>query len=259
MRTVSFAAAAVILTIVAATARGDQLVLEWDNFLTFDPATDGGFDRVSYFASERDAAVPDAWVVDDVLFDHDVPLKRFEWAGAHDRRFGYGSVELIILEDIDETLHVIYQLSLGQPVVEATFGLFYGLETYNAYIEIPDSRPTVTLLAGRHYYLGVRLVYNDGHADGRNVALTTGYGTINGLTTGRFQSYFFGYPDWTPVEQTAEHLATDFAFRVWSPEPGSLMILLGGLLLVRRRKPPGDPATSLLANRSAGLPTPASP
>jgi hypothetical protein len=77
----------------------------------------------------------------------------------------------------------------------------------------------------------------NGDEDGRNVMLTTGSGTLNGLTMGLFQSDFFGYPDWTLTEDTSPTMTTDFAFQVYGviPEPASLLLLVAGAYLARRR------------------------
>ena len=76
----------------------------------------------------------------------------------------------------------------------------------------------------------------NGDEDGRNVMLTTGGGAVNGLTMGLFQSYFFGYPNWTFTADTSGNLTTDFAFQLYGiPEPASLVLLIAGGLLFRRR------------------------
>jgi hypothetical protein len=220
------------------TAQATTLL--WDNFLTSDPAADGGFDGHSYFSSERDAAVEDSWAADDAVWDYPVQVQGIKWAAARDARFAYGNVEIIILQEQPErSLSVVQQYNLGQPPeIQGTFGTFLGFEVYNGYAAIPDGG--ITLPAG-HYYFGVRLVYGvNGDGNGRNVMLTTGtidgVTTINGETMGLFQSDYFSYPNWTLVADTSAALTTDFAFQIYGiPEPAALSLLLTGLVVLRRR------------------------
>jgi hypothetical protein len=231
MRRISLALVAALIAAGTPLACAELI---WDNFLTPDPANDGGFDGVSYFSSERNAAVEDSWAADDAVWPHEVTVQAIKWAGARDARFPYGYVELIILEEQQGMLEVVQQYSLGQPAILGTFGTFFGLQVYNGYIELPEEG--ISLPAG-HYYFGVRLVNGvNGDEDGRNVMLTTGGGAVNGLTMGLFQSYFFGYPNWTFTADTSGNLTTDFAFQLYGiPEPASLVLLIAGGLLFRRR------------------------
>jgi hypothetical protein len=220
------------------TAQATTLL--WDNFLTANPAADGGFDGRSYFSSERDAAVEDSWAADDAVWDHPVQVEGIKWAAARDARFAYGDVEIIILQEQGErSLSVVQQYALGEPpAIQGTFGTYLGFQVYNGYAAIPDGG--ITLPAG-HYYFGVRLVSGpNGDGDGRNLMLTTGTSggvtTINGQTMGLFQSNFYGYPNWTPVAETSASMTTDFAFQIYGiPEPASLVLLGAGILLLRRR------------------------
>ena len=231
--------AALTLTLAGATAAQADMLL-WDNFLTANPAVDGGFDGNSYFSSERDAAVADSWAADDAVWDHTVQVQGIKWAGARDARFPYGNVEIIILSDQGErSLSVVQQYTLGQPPeIQGTFCTFLGYQVYDGFATIPDGG--ITLPAG-HYYFGVRLVAGpNGDSDGRNLMLTTGTAggvtTINGLTMGLFQSNTFPYPDWTLTQDTSPAITTDFAFQLYGvPEPASLILLGVGVLLLRRR------------------------
>jgi hypothetical protein len=232
MRSVNLA---IILVLALAGASSARAVLIWDNFLTANPPTDGGFDGHSFFSSERNAAVEDSWAADDAVWTGNVTVQGVKWAGGRDPRFPYGNVELIVLNEQGGGLSVVQQYSLGQPTIQGTFGTFDGFEVYDGYIELP---PGGLDLGPGHYYFGVRLVNGaNGDEDGRNVMLTTGDGAINGVTMGLFQSDFFGYPDWTLTADTSAGITTDFAFQVYGviPEPVSLVLLTAGAFLARRR------------------------
>lgn len=222
-----------VLAVAGTTARADLL---WDNFLTADPANDGGFDGYSYFSSERNAAVEDSWIADDAFWTHPVTITGIKWAAGRDPRFDYGTVEIIILAETDRALTPAYEFSLGQPTIIDTFGTFQGFEVYNGYTALP----AVQLPAG-HYYFGIRLVNGaNGDEDGRNVFLTTGrvagVPTINGLTMGMFQSNFFNYPEWTFVGDTSAKMTTDFPFQLFGvPEPEALALAAVAVLMLRRR------------------------
>jgi hypothetical protein len=236
MRSVNLALTVVLAATAAGAARADMI---WDNFLSSNPASDGGFDGRSYFSSERNASVVDSWTADDAVWTQSVTVQGVKWAGGRDARFPYGTVELIVLKEVDGVLSTVQQYSLGQPTVTGTFGTFQGFQVYDGYVDLPGGG--LGLTAG-HYYFGIRLVNGvNGDADGRNVFMTTGtiggQTTINGLTMGMFQSDFFGYPNWTLTADTSAHMTTDFAFQVYGilPEPASLMLLAAGLLVARRR------------------------
>lgn len=215
----------------AAIAQADLL---WNNFLTPNPAVDGGFDRQSYFSSERNAAVPDTWTTDDAVFTHDVIIQGIKWAGARDPRFAY-TAEVIILKEESQSYTPLtgFPLAIPSYQVTGTFGNFYGFQTYNGYVDLPD-----TPLSAGHYYFGVRLVSGPtGQGDGRNVALTTGNGQINGLTMGLVRPGPPPYYDWIFINQYPGESPTDFAFQLYGiPEPTSLVLLGLGLMLQLRRR-----------------------
>lgn len=220
-----------LLIVGAAVAQADLL---WDNFLTANPGVDGGFDRRSYFSSERNAAVEDTWATDDVVFTQDVVVQGIKWAGGRDPRWSY-SVEVIILKEQNQTYTPLAGFPLAVPTyqVTGTFGSFYGFQTFNGYVELPD-----TPLGPGHYYIGVRLVSGPtGQGDGRNVALTTGYGQINGQTMGLVRPGPPPYYNWIFINQYPGEPATDYAFQVHGiPEPTGLALLGVGLLLQFRRR-----------------------
>ena len=84
----------------------------------------------------------------------------------------------------------------------------------------------------------VRLVSGPtGQGDGRNVALTTGYGQINGQTVGLVRPGPPPYYDWIFINQYPGEPATDYAFQVYGiPEPTGVALLGLGLLLQFRRR-----------------------
>lgn len=231
MRSVHLVLVFMLLVAGALDARADLLL--WDNFLTPRPADDGGVDRHSYFTCERDATIEDSWVVDDARFNVPVVLDAIKWAGGRLPAYPY-TVEVMVLKEEDNTLAEWpgFPLGLSSYQVTGTFGTFYGYQVYNGYVELPP-----TSLPAGHYYFGVRLVsIPPGEGDGRNVALTTGFGTINGDSMGFVRVPPFGYPDWIPVDQFPGETPTDFAFQLYGiPEPASVPLLALGPILSRRR------------------------
>jgi|GEM_PF-6476745 len=210
--------------------------LLWDNFLTDNPAADGGFDGHSYFSSEQNAAVQDTWATDDAVFTFPVTIQGIKWVAGYDPRWSYTAEIIILAEDADSDSYAPwpgFPLAVTNWQVTATFGTFYGFRVYNGYAELPD----VELPPG-HYYFGVRLVSGQGgQGDGRNVALTTGNGQINGQTMGLVRPGPEPNYNWMFINQYPGETATDYGFQLYGiPEPASLGLLgLGWLLLVRRR------------------------
>lgn len=172
----------------------------WDNYLSVD-----GYDRASYFSSERDATVYESWIVDDASFEGRVTIEMLTWFGIRKPGYAYAA-DVIILDSDFETLHEFSNLDYtGNAVVEDT--PLFGHEPYEGEVTLPD----VNLEPG-HYYFGVRLADPDG--GGRNMMLTTGDGMLAGSTMGALWSPWLGVDDWTFIADFRGNDASDFAYRV---------------------------------------------
>lgn len=209
--------------------------LLWDNFLTPNPETDGGFDGQTYITDERNALVGSSWAIDDMVFETDVVIEELRWAGgrtpAYDPTY---SVEVLLLNS-DFT-----PVGGGSPFeptfaidgvnVVGNYGTYFGYQAFNGSVALP----TTALPAGR-YYVGVRLASADGAGFGRHVMLSTGNGTINGDSMAQVYVPLVGLTSWTPIADFPFEEATDLAFQVYGvPEPAAFL-LLACVTLLRRR------------------------
>jgi hypothetical protein len=233
-----FPAHILTLALVALTAArlAPGSTLQWDNYNAGDPNLTGGADGLSYFTSERVGIIGATWTIDDMAFDHPVTIDEIRWAGGYRPDYNY-TVEVLLLNS-DFTPVTGGRPSLLDPTyaignfdVERTFGAQFGYTAYNGRVFIPPTH----LAAGR-YYLGVRLVSDNGAGFGRNVIFTTGLGETRGATEAYVYAPFFGINTLTPIGSVGAEQPSDFAFQVWGvPEPTSVFLALAGLALLRRR------------------------
>lgn len=192
-----------------AAALGDDApdrgpVLLWDNYLSAD-----GYDRVSYFSSERNAVIPDGWAADDAVFAGRVTVETIEWRGIRKPGYAYPAADVIILDGAFNTLHTFTDLSYESTVIAADNPLF-GYEPYEGRVRIPD-----TNLAPGHYYFAARLV---SPTAGRNMVLTTGEGVPHAgdpaLTMGAVRNPAFEIYDWTLIADYQSSPVTDYTYRI---------------------------------------------
>jgi hypothetical protein len=228
------------------TAQAEQVMI-WDNFLTNPDG--GGYDNVLYSPSEVTTTTPNgAWTADDAIFDQAIELQAIEWAGVYEPgpagdEYSY-TVEIAILtmDGTPETDFQPYVDTIAQDDWEVTdtYGAsFLGLVAMNGRVDLMEP---IELPAG-HYYFAVRLVgeLHNGVRRGAHKILTTGNGSISGLTGGAFQSEDYAYngsPDWQLISDAYPGAQSDFAYRIYGeaiPEPASLLLVFSGLLLIRRR------------------------
>jgi len=226
--------AGVLLVLLAWSAGMAQAGMLWANY---NAAAESGFDGHSFFASERVAVLGSSWAIDDfVITDDPWIVEELQWAAGRNPNYNY-TVEVIFLND-DFTPIVSgpgdfdATYAIDDYEVTETHGTFFGYQVYNGRVVIPP-----TSLDPGHYYVGIRLVSNDGLGYGRNVMLTTGNGELKGETMGYVYSPFFGVSDWLPVDDFPYETPTDYAFRVLGvPEPTGLVLLVAGLLIRRRQR-----------------------
>lgn len=225
---------ALLVCLLAGGFSAAQAELLWDNFLTANPATDGGFDGRTYFSSERNAAVPDTWATDDAVFEYAVTIDSIKWLGGRDASYEDYTVEIMVLAyDGEEFVEITDPpIAVNDWQVTGTFGKFFGFEVYNGLVDLPGDG--LKLDAG-HYCFGVRLVSENGTGDGRNVALSTGDGEIRveqGVVRAGPPPFF----EWTFVGDLPGAPETEFGFQLYGiPEPASLLLLTAGVFLARRR------------------------
>lgn len=229
---VAFVAA--VLSTVAARGQGRQLL--WDNFIT----PPDGYDGITARSSERQTIVTESWTADDAIFSEQqfplgVRIEEIRWIGVRDPSQSYPVADAIILDDQfntigDPMLDLVYSVEVLGPS-----GFPIAPEAYRGTIDLLAQGFEIELQPGR-YYFATRV------ADaflGRNFVASTGEGQLNGVTFGAFQSEFFGFPEWTLVENIPTAIVTEFAYQIWGtvvPEPASLILLaVGGLFSLRRR------------------------
>ncbi|MFH1592142.1 MAG: S8 family serine peptidase, partial [Candidatus Woesearchaeota archaeon] len=175
--------------------------LLWDNY-----QGEEGYDHESMLSSERRTFVTWSWTADDAVFDECVDVQKIKWIGMRQphQDVEYNTAEVVILDSNFNTIVEFLDVDYTAEII----GTDFDMETYEGTLSVPD----ITLEPG-HYYFGVRLV---GNYRGRNHAATTGNGEIQGQTQGVTQSGFFGYPEWTFVEEVMEsETPTDFAYRIY--------------------------------------------
>jgi hypothetical protein len=206
--------------LIAPAATADVI---WDNYQGQD-----GYDHVTALSSERATLISDTWLVDDVVFESPVILEQIQWLGLRDQQ-SFSGADYIVMDGDFNVIAEVHDLAFGSQFLTNEFGL----QVYEGTVET-----TPLQLEPGQYYMGARLV--DGFL-GRNFVLTSGTGAQNVL--GQTQAYFKGVPfgadDWTPVEDILDsHVPSDFAYRISGqivPEPASLLLLLGGAAMLRRR------------------------
>lgn len=238
MKSWSYAAIAAVLFFGAAITHATLL---FDNYL---PNPDGGWDGVRSFPSEVDAVVGEqgAWAADDAVFDDDVRLDYITWLGARKTSDKYAyKVEVTILDPNFFELFHVPDLEL-EVLSEDPNDSYFGLTPYEGKVELTGG---IELTAG-HYYIAVRLVSRKASGElggGRNLVFATNTGDPNhptnpdGITEGAV--YFPGgsAPHWTFISDYPGQTSTDYAYRIFGvPEPGSLVLLASGLLLMMRRR-----------------------
>jgi hypothetical protein len=228
--------AGVLLVLLVWSAGPAQADMLWDNF---NAAAESGFDGHSFFTSERVAVLGSSWAIDDfVVTDQPWSVGEVRWAAGRNPNYEY-TVEVIILRDdftplVDGLGDFDATYAIDEYQVTGTYGTFFGYQVYNGSAVIP-----ATTLDPGHYYVGVRLVSNNGLGYGRNVMMTTGSGTLQGETMGYVYSPFFGVSDWLPVDDFPMETPTDYAFQLLGtqvPEPAGLLLLFGGALVGLRRR-----------------------
>jgi hypothetical protein len=215
--------ASIIAFIVLACSSASADLL-WNNYLTND-----SIDERTGLSSERETIIPDSWVVDDAVFIDPVEVESVSWFGAREPGAVYPAADLIVM---DAQFNVVAEYADVVPTLVDMGDIFSGLTLYEAKITLPEE---LSLDPGQ-YYVGTRLV---GETLGRNYALTTGNGTLNGQTEAYFRSETFGEPDWVPVSWVLSVGQSDFAFQVDGtvvPEPASIVLLASGVLLVVLRR-----------------------
>lgn len=238
-------AAAALLSAVTVSASADQLL--WDN----NPGGVGGLQNPNYaLSSERNTGIWDStWVVDDIdiaqipgVQPEDITLTRLSWIGARDANFGYSTVDVIIL---DGAFNTIFEASgLSYEYVNHPYDLDSGFQLYEGMVSLVDQNPPAfgPIALPEHFYIGVRLV-GDGYFQGANRAVTSSIDAVRGRTEGYTLAPLFGAPNWKPASEVWYAPPTDsafeFAFRLYGdviPEPAGLAVLLGGgVLLLRKR------------------------
>lgn len=236
--------AAVLLMVAATTAKADELL--WDNY----PGGLAALQDVTFnMSSERNTAVWDStWVVDDVDFaqlegaDPSLTtLTRLEWVGARDPRYGYSTVDVIVLDGDFNT--VVEVSDLAYSFTDYDSELDPGTRLYEGEVLL-DTPEFSNLALTEHFYIGVRLV-GDGIYQGSGRFVTSSIdATIRGRTEGYTRAAVFGAPDWAPASQVwyappTEDVNLEFAFRVYAdvvPEPAGLALLvIGSVFMIRRR------------------------
>jgi hypothetical protein len=222
---------AIIIGVLGMAASPAPAALIWDNYIS----QPDGYDHLSTRSSERNTLVADSWTADDFIIDPSqypggVQIEQIRWIGMHTKGAAFGTADYIIL---DGSFSVIAEVS-NHSYPADPIGTDFNLDTYEGTVAV---QPPAVLPPG-HYYVATRLVDS---GVGRNYVATTGAGTLAGLTSGAFQSVFFGVPNWTLVSDLPGARVTDFAYRIVGsevPEPGVVALLAAGIvgLLVQRSR-----------------------
>jgi hypothetical protein len=152
----------------------------------------------------------DAWVVDDVTFEENVIIRDLHWWADNDDSFEWqNTVDIIILADAGGMP--------GEVIVEMwdVYSIRYDScrEYYHpVYIYCIDGLE-IPLPTGT-YWIGMRPVNQGTGGRSYNLASATGDEVIQECY---FQSYYWGYPDWTPGHEVVNQYH-DLAFCVTSAE-----------------------------------------
>jgi len=193
--------------------------LLWDNFLT----NRDGFDGLTYISSEKNTTIVGTWAGDDALFGQWVTVTGIEWLAVRDPLYTY-TAEVTILNSSLTPMYTYTDLPYTATVVRDEL---FDYQAYRGFAEIPP----VDLPPG-HYYIAARLACDGA---GANKMLSTGGGTINGVTMGVFQSDHFGIP-WSLLGDLGAP-QTDLGYRIYgTPEPAAFVLLAAGALVLRRRR-----------------------
>jgi hypothetical protein len=251
--------------------------LEWDNFpITGDFPL--GYDTTNRFTSERDTQHSSgisaaSWAIDDFHIplgdqplgedqgDEQVVLNNIEWVGVRelfDRPgFGYDRLDYVILTRTFDPFSGLYDfqplqygqgqqaLFLNQQVgtdwqIEEELGnVSPTLFTYRGSVAVPD----IPLEPQVDYWVGLRLVGNDGNDDGGTggrhfIPSASGHPeSVDGAF--RYDPPRGGDP-WQRIQSPFSSDPFEAAYRLGMtvvPEPATLFLLLvGGLMVGRSRK-----------------------
>jgi len=163
----------------------------WDN---------GAWRLQANLASERNTEVPDAWTIDDAIFESDVLITGYHWYSLLANGFEPRAVDFIVLTDdfveIFELRDLPYQSE------------FLGYARGRPYFRMEIAGLDVHLPAG-HYFLAARPV-GQGQYRAFSGLNWPGFGQSEAF----FRSDFFGYPEWTSV-QNIHGTPFDIAFTVF--------------------------------------------
>jgi len=181
----------------------------------------GAWDGQANLASERNTEIPDAWTIDDVVFDADVRITGYRWYSLLADGFEPVGADFIALTDGFSKAVELRDLQYRSE--------FLGYSRGRPYFWMEIDGLDIQLPAG-HWFLGARPV-----GQGQYRAFTLLNRPILGRSEAYFRSAFFGYPEWTSCANVGVG-PYDIAFTVFGHvvreeiEAESFTVPLGRLL-----------------------------
>ncbi len=140
----------------------------------------------SNISSERNTVVTESWAIDDAIFASDVTITGYHWFSILVNGLEPVAVDFIVLDDTFEKIVELRDLPFGREFIRDVGGHpAFRMEIADLDVRLPPGR----------YYIAGRPV-----GEGEHQATTLLNRTIRGVTATYFRSSFFGYLDWTPIE-----------------------------------------------------------
>ncbi len=154
----------------------------------------------SNISSERNTVVTESWAIDDAIFDASVAITGYHWYSILVNGLEPVAVDLIVLDESFEKIIELRDLPFEREFIRDVAGHpAFRMEISDLDVRLPPGR----------YYIAGRPV-----GEGEHQATTLLNRTIRGVTATYFRSSFFGYLDWTPIENIFG-TAFDIAFTVF--------------------------------------------
>jgi len=154
----------------------------------------------SNISSERNTVVTESWAIDDAIFDSGVAITGYRWYSILVNGFEPMAVDFIVLDDRFEKIVELRDLPFEREYIQDVRGHpAFRMGIADLDVRLPPGR----------YYLAGRPV-----GQGEHQATTLLNRTIRGVTATYFRSSFFGYLEWTPIENI-HGTPFDIAFTVF--------------------------------------------